>query len=522
MLISGLGALSLWGCTSKHHGEQQPQGELGLGQVKMPKKPSVVDPLVALAKPSKARQGGPEVSKDGTVVPTHAPPAKELLNLHAVTSYDEVWVYAEPNFHAEKLGFLRRGVRLKVTREQGNQGCRKGWFQLAGGGFACASKGLVVHQQAPFLKDAPESLQRPTSTLSWARVISPKTPMWWRLPTQREWETAQFMRRDWGYKMLPYSDGEHSKHPNIKTKRVGIVLSAQGPGMDLPLSPAMPWLESGSFISLDEPVQHGARRYWKTVQGGFVQDDALADFQVQNYRGQLLATPADFDKVAFVHRKAVYSNHRTKHGHWARGEKIAGGSALRIQETQTFQGMEWSRISESEWVPSKVLIRPRKAVRPVSIAPEERWIDVDLQTQSLVAYQGDDPVYVTKIASGRPNTETDDLETPTGVWRIYSKEKSSDMVEGSSKDDTSFYQDVPWVMYFSGHLALRGSFWHKDFGHTRTAGSIDMGPSDARWLFSWTRPHVPTNWHGVVQSRFNPGTAVSIRGKAPLSSVRGR
>ncbi|HEV3191285.1 MAG TPA: L,D-transpeptidase [Polyangiaceae bacterium] len=31
----------------------------------------------------------------------------------------------------------------------------------------------------------------------------------------------------------------------------------------------------------------------------------------------------------------------------------------------------------------------------------------------------------------------------------------------------------------------------------RSHGCINLAPDDAKWLFSWTEPRVPSPWHGA-------------------------
>ena len=68
-------------------------------------------------------------------------------------------------------------------------------------------------------------------------------------------------------------------------------------------------------------------------------------------------------------------------------------------------------------------------------------------------------------------------------------------------------------MFFEGSYALHGAFWHNGFGRVRSHGCVNLGPSDARWLFMWTTPFLPEGWHGVHAHDGSPGTTVIIRGE---------
>jgi lipoprotein-anchoring transpeptidase ErfK/SrfK len=72
-------------------------------------------------------------------------------------------------------------------------------------------------------------------------------------------------------------------------------------------------------------------------------------------------------------------------------------------------------------------------------------------------------------------------------------------------------EDVPWTMYFHESYALHGAFWHNLFGRERSHGCVNLSPADARWLFFWAGPTLPSGWHGVRSTSDNPGTAVVIR-----------
>ncbi|HSQ67765.1 MAG TPA: L,D-transpeptidase, partial [Polyangiaceae bacterium] len=149
---------------------------------------------------------------------------------------------------------------------------------------------------------------------------------------------------------------------------------------------------------------------------------------------------------------------------------------------------------------------------PKDLAPGEKWIDVNLSTQSLVAFEGDKPVYATLVSSGRHNDKdpTKDHRTKPGEFRIREKHIAATMDDDSASDGPYSIQDVPWIMYFHGSIALHGAFWHSSFGHERSHGCVNLEPYDAKNLFNWAGPRLPEGWHGVHATDANPGTRVIV------------
>jgi lipoprotein-anchoring transpeptidase ErfK/SrfK len=115
------------------------------------------------------------------------------------------------------------------------------------------------------------------------------------------------------------------------------------------------------------------------------------------------------------------------------------------------------------------------------------------------------------VSTGRKGSKAEPYDTPTGRWRIYSKHISTTMDGNSASDGNYSIQDVPWTMFFYGSYALHGAFWHRGFGAVRSHGCVNLGPSDARWLFNWTTPFLPEGWHGVNATDESLGSTVIVR-----------
>jgi hypothetical protein len=162
------------------------------------------------------------------------------------------------------------------------------------------------------------------------------------------------------------------------------------------------------------------------------------------------------------------------------------------------------------WMSEADLRVPRISTRPPAVGDAEPWIDVELATQTLVAYLGDKPVFATLVATG-VGTEGSPLSTPKGIHRIRAKLLAATM---DNLDHTGVapysYEEVPFTQYI-GRVALHGAFWHDQFGSPRSHGCINLTLADAEWLFAFTLPTVAEGETEVAATERRPGTVVRVR-----------
>jgi lipoprotein-anchoring transpeptidase ErfK/SrfK len=116
---------------------------------------------------------------------------------------------------------------------------------------------------------------------------------------------------------------------------------------------------------------------------------------------------------------------------------------------------------------------------------EERWIEVNLSTQRLTAWEGAKPVYAVIISTGKKNTPT-----IPGMFTIQSKRRI-DRMKGEDYD----IDDVPYAQYYSGGYAIHGAYWHKKFGTPISHGCINLAVDHAKWLFNWSKVKTPVVIH---------------------------
>jgi lipoprotein-anchoring transpeptidase ErfK/SrfK len=140
----------------------------------------------------------------------------------------------------------------------------------------------------------------------------------------------------------------------------------------------------------------------------------------------------------------------------------------------------------------------------------EKWIDVDLSTQTVRAMEGDNEVLRMLASTGKW------APTPTGEYRIWIKLRYTKMSGGKKENNTYYYlPNVPYVMYFYQGYGLHGAYWHNNFGQPMSHGCVNLSIADAEKLFYWADPQMNGDQWTVKATADNPGTRVVVHGTAP-------
>ena len=127
---------------------------------------------------------------------------------------------------------------------------------------------------------------------------------------------------------------------------------------------------------------------------------------------------------------------------------------------------------------------PPQQPAPV-ISHGAKWIDVNLSTQTLIAYANQTPVYQTRVSTGTAATPT-----VVGTYNIYAKYFSAPM-----SGPGYYLPDVPYIMYFYRGYALHGTYWHSNFGTPMSHGCVNLSTPDSEWLFNWADMGTPVVAH---------------------------
>ncbi|MEM6993096.1 MAG: L,D-transpeptidase family protein [Myxococcota bacterium] len=499
----------------------------------------------------------------GMIKPPLPLPEASALTLHGLAGYEVVAVYSEPNLESERLGYLRFGQRVMVTEKHDDQGegCRKGFHALPMGGFACASKGLIVKADKEpymYLPPPPPRVDEPLP-YDYGTVARDGTPMWWRIADADEVKladekyTASLPQPEPkpAKTSKPASPGKTAPNKTITTPLPGLDDPKAAPpprelteaekkelarkeeerkkreearklaaaerkeelarkAAKLPLNSSKPFMEKGFMITISERVRDKGRSWWRTTRGGFVEASrAWRRSKNKDFEGGEIPEGSGFPFGFVMAEKGAASAMDDKGAlKWKR--KLEYREFLDFTEEVDVGGRAYMVTADGLYVRKSDVRLAVPSERPDEIAVWEPWIDVSLEHQILVAYEGDTPVYATLVSTGKKGTKEESFATPKGQWRIKSKHISSSMDGNTASDGAYSIQDVPWTMFFEGSYALHGAFWHSRFGRRRSHGCVNLGPTDARWLFNWTTPVLPEGWHGVKASETALGTMVVV------------
>lgn len=115
----------------------------------------------------------------------------------------------------------------------------------------------------------------------------------------------------------------------------------------------------------------------------------------------------------------------------------------------------------------------------------DRWIEVNLTTQRVIAWEGKRWVNAMIVSTGKETTPT-----VTGVFDVYDRYREARM-QGDDYD----IPDVPYVMYFYGGYGFHGTYWHKRFGTPVSHGCVNLAVDKAKWLYEFATIGTPVVVH---------------------------
>jgi len=421
------------------------------------------------------------------------------------------WVYDEPRDGSRKLGYLRAGAVIdRAESSSGNDGCEGGWYRVAPRGYVCVGKGATLDLDDPIVEAAPHGPRRgePTPYL-YVMSASPPPHFYFRLPSE--------------------ADQTRVEGATVHTHVVEHRHLFEG----YPADPVPPFLLDGH----DLPIPYGSNKdlSYSVHRGSAKESSAFGLITTFDWTERRFGLTTELDLIPLDRTKpAIISKiHGIKLEDGGRPAFVLASGTTRYRKkgndivpdgpaeprsgwelTGATQGGENGLVETTEdgvWLPAQGVVIGEIGKDRASYADKGRkWISVSIQKQLLMAYEGTRPVYAALVSTGRGGLADPDETTATirGTFLIRSKHISGTMDGNESADDSFDLRDVPYIQYFHEGYALHAAYWHDDFGKERSHGYVNLAPADAAWLFEWTDPIVPPEWHGAVSPQ--GGTLVYV------------
>lgn len=393
--------------------------------------------------------------------PRARPRATPILPL-SVEATRQTDLHAAPGRKGRFVGTLARGTRVPILGEARGGQCKGGrWLEVSRGAWMCADHGRLTWR---FPRGAPQPLVREGSLVP---------------------RRAYYARRDGVPVYLSPEAAEAGGHDRL--------------------------VERGFSFTILRGLRVGRRAFIQTRRGELVPRGDLFLYQPSSFVGQrLTGRPPSTLACSIAHKQAVLRSRPS-------ASAPAVGALpyhrwVTVHESVGRGKQRFHRVGDGQWVHSSALGLFHFSDPPAGIGPSQRWVEVLLRHQTLVAYEGSNPVYATLVSTGRW-----DHRTPQGLYRARTKVAMSTMSNRAGAGELYSVEDVPWIFFYHEGYAIHGTYWHNGFGVPKSKGCINLSPLDARWLFDWAPPQLPRGWAALESTKDKPGLLIRVRNHTGVS-----
>ncbi len=427
----------------------------------------------------------------------------------------QAWIHLYPDDETPFLGYVRAGAVIDRSAEPvlRTKRCPQGWYEVLPRGYLCNGRRATIDLNDPIVVASWKKPKRGDPLpYMYVRPNGNKTWLYFKLPSKKD------QRRTEG----PTWASHVASHA---TSRLVHIAELGEP------EPIPDFLADGKAL----PTPFGATRRlrYNVHEGRANPNGAFALLSVHDFEGRLFGLTTELDLLAIDRTDIIkpppprggpiedlpagivraMGTPRYKIGDDGMPRKDGEFARYNVVDlTGNTHGDLWETRS-GYWISGGAIERIEQRTSFPSFAEDTRkWLDVSIKDQLLVAYVGKRAVYVAQVSTGlgEMSDPTKTFATVRGAFTIKSKHVTATMT-GSAQADDYELSDVPYVQYFHEGYALHGAFWHNDFGRVRSHGCVNLSPADAAWLFEFTDPVVPPEWHGANASADEPGTVVYVR-----------
>lgn len=425
-----------------------------------------------------------------------------------------LWIRRKPDGDSDWLGYITLGQSIAIRRDARgsvDDGAGCSWVAVQPKGWVCVGRDATLDP-----KDS-------TFTILRERTADVESPFPFRYarslggPRYRTLPTARDQRMKEGNIAALLEKIEKARMAKGEAAIAAIDKRLVGAELGLANAPPPPAFEpSHAIMETDEDLELGStlaytyefdydhRAFLLGWDFSLIPSVRTAKYPRSAFHGVELGADVDLP-VAFVRKQGAYRYRIDVNGEVVRADQafephqmvaLGHGPTLESEGRKLYPTRE-----EGVYVSEKdaVIVSPNGEM-PANVPSTGRrtWIEVSTVGGWLVAYEGHKPVFATAISAGRAalapdGTMVPSSSTPLGTYTIKNKMKTATM--RSDRQPNRVHAEVMYTQVFHEDYALHGAYWHDDFGDRRSAGCVNLSPIDSKWVFDWSEPKMPRDWH---------------------------
>lgn len=451
-----------------------------------------------------------------------------------------VWIRKRPTPESEWIGYITLGQSLglrqhveppaagALTTSEGTLGivgpgsvCQF-WVPVEPSGWVCTGRDATLNAADPVVVELEQTAPDVNSPWPFDYARSLETPRYRSLPTMREQKATEgnveALRTRIDAARAAKTREEIAAIDKRLTDASLDVATEPAPDLFLPpytiLESDAP-LKLGSTIAFSKTFSHDQRSWLLSWDRAVIPMVRTRLYPRSGFHGVRLEDGVRLP-LAFSKKQEAKHYARDSQGSFIAQELTFEPQAL-IQLADGAAGKEYLETTEpGVWVRrADVVVVEPKAELPKRLPSSGRrtWVEVSTVGGWLVAFEGEKPVYATMISAGRGETLAngtmrDSSSTPVGTYSIASKFRTATM--RSERRPDIVHAEVMYTQVFFEDYALHGAPWHDEWGDRKSAGCVNLAPMDAKWVFDWSEPELPPDWHAKRSLAGDPTTVVVV------------
>src|SRR5215211_2174361 len=348
---------------------------------------------------------GPEGASSGSAPPLELVDPGYGPGVHSLRLVRSIVLRQKPDTRSAPVGTIAQDMRVLWSLAAKGRGCARPWVEIEPYGWVCGTH-LQPDSRPPRAIELPRVPEGAVVPGLYGKVLGERT---------RAFKTLRDARRRRGGRELA----------------------------------------DATLVRFNREISFGRQRFWRTTQGELVDARRVMAREPSRMGGIELGTGrSPLLPLGWI-RSGRPATVWEEPSRWVELGALPPRTLVPVLR-RSKDGAS-VRIGPGLWIAAKAIRVARLVPPPTGVGPDEKWIEVDLAEQVLVAYEGTRPVFATLVSTGEKNP------TPTGTWRIWIKFAETEM-DGQVKGKTYQVADVPWTMFFFRSYALHGVYWHDRFG----------------------------------------------------------